>query len=369
MHAASLQPKLYRMYFHDYKRCRPGEISRRRWAQGLLAAAAALAFNPSAVLAQSGEKIRINLLLDDASSMLHLPVLLAQHLGYFKAEGLQVDVVEQPFSAYAAAPPAVPVLTVWSAPMLQSLYASRAADPWVSVVQTGRTPQLALGGPRKVLAGLKSLKDLEGKKVGVLELGSQAQLCVDYSVLLAGANPKNINYVALGNPLTAMTMLRGGGIDLLCASDPLVTVLEKKGDFEPLRNFRSLKETQRVFGGLVPGNSLLVPLSMAAKNPAACQALVNGVVKAAKWLRTAGPSDLLGTMLDSTYLTDRAIYLNAVDTMRESYAVDGMLSNEAFALALRVSNTLDPGSVAERKKPASFFTNEFVLQAKKRFNV
>jgi NitT/TauT family transport system substrate-binding protein len=357
------------MYFHDYKGCRHGEISRRLWAQGLLATTAALVFNPSAVLAQPSDKIRINLMLDDASSMLHLPVLLAQHLGYFKAEGLQVDVVEQPFAAAAAAPPAAPVLHVWSAPLLQSLYASRVADPWVSVVQTGRTPQLALGGPRKVLAGIKSLKDLEGKKIGVLELGSQAQLCVDYSVLLAGANPKNINYIALGNPLNAASMLRGGSIDLLCAGDPLVTVLEKRGEFEALRNFRSLKETQRVFGGLLPGNSLLVPLSMAAKNPAACQALVNGVVRAAKWLRTAGPSDLLGSMLDSTYLTDRAIYLNAVDNMRESYAIDGVLSSEAFATALRVCNTLDPVLAGERKKNTNPYTNEFVLQAKKRFNV
>ena len=188
-------------------------------------------------------------------------------------------------------------------------------------------------------------------------------------MLLAGASPKNINYVALGNPLTAMTMLRGGGIDLLCASDPLLTLLEKKGDLEPLRNFRSLKETQRVFGGLLPGNSVLVPQSLAAKNPAACQALVNGVVRAAKWLRTAGPSDLLTSMLDSTYLTDRAIYLNAVDNMRESYAIDGVLSNEAFAMALRVCNTLDPGQAAERKKHSNHYTNEFVLQAKKRFNI
>ena len=93
------------------------------------------------------------------------------------------------------------------------------------------------------------------------------------------------------------------------------------------------------------------------------------MVRAVKWLRTAGPSDLLGNMLDSTYLTDRAIYLNAVDNMRESYAIDGVLSNEAFALALRVCNTLDPASAAERKKTSSFFTNEFVLQAKKRFKV
>jgi len=357
------------MFFNNHKICDQRLVSRRVWTQALLATTAAMVLSPQSVGAEQAEKIRVHLLLDDVSSMLHLPVLLAQHLGYFKAEGLQVDVIEQSLSATTQALSPAPVLQVWSTPLVQSLQAARTADPLLSVVQTGRTPQLALGAPRRMLTGIKSLKELEGKKIGIMEAGSLAQLCVDYAVLLAGGNPKNINYVVLGNPLTAITMLRGGGIEFLCASDPLITMLEKKGEIESLRNFRSLKETQRAFGGLLPGNALLVPASLATKNPELCQSLVNAVVRAVKWLRTAGPSDLLGTMLDSTYLTDRAIYLNAVDNMRESYAIDGMLSNEAFALALRVCNTLDPASSAERKKNGSFYTNEFVLQAKKIFKV
>ena len=357
------------MFFNNYKMCDQQLVSRRMWTQALLATTAAMVLSQQSIGAEQADKIRVNLLLDDVSSLLHLPVLLAQHLGYFKAEGLQIDVIEQSFAA--ASPPlnSAPVLQVWSAPLVQSLQAARTADPLLSVVQTGRTPQLALGAPRRMLTGMKSLKELEGKKIGIMEAGPLAQLCVDYAVLLAGGNPKNINYVVLGTPLTAITMLRSSGIEFICASDPLITVLEKKGEIESLRNFRSIKETQRAFGGLLPGNALLVPASLVAKNTAVCQSLVNAVVRAVKWLRTAGPSDLLGNMLDSTYLTDRAIYLNAVDNMRESYAIDGVLSNEAFALALRVCNTLDPASAAERKKTSSFFTNEFVLQAKKRFKV
>jgi len=357
------------MFFNNHKICDQGLVSRRLWTQALLATSAAMVLSPQTAWAEQSEKIRVHLLLDDVSSMQHLPVLLAQHLGYFKAEGLQVDVIEQSFAATTQALNPSPVLQVWSAPCLQSLQAARSSDPLLSVVQTGRTPQMALGAPRRMVSSMKSLKELEGKKVGIMEAGSLAQLCVDYAVLLAGGNPKNINYEVLGNPLTAITMLRGGGIEFLCASDPLITMLEKKGEIESLRNFRSLKETQRAFGGLLPGNALLVPTSLAAKNTAVCQSLVNAVVRAVKWLRTAGPSDLLGNMLDSTYLTDRAIYLNAVDNMRESYAIDGMLSNEVFALALRVCNTLDPVSAPERKKNGSFYTNEFVLQAKKRFKV
>jgi len=357
------------MFYEVHNKVNQRLVQRRLCLQALLGMTATFLLTPAQVLAQPTDKTRVMLWIDDASSLIHLPVLLAQHLGYFKAEGLQVDIVE--YNATVPAISAVPptVYQVWSAPLLMALQANRWPEPVLSIVQTGRTPQLALGLSKKAFSLNKNLKDMEGRKVGILEPGSFAQNCIDYTLLLAGGNPKNISYVALTNPTTAINLLHSGAIDYLCASDPLVTLLEKKGDIELLRNLRSLKETQRVFGGLLPGNSVLVPSSLARKNPDICQALVNAVVRANKWLRTAGPSDLLGTMLDSAYLTDRAIYLNAVDNMRESYAVDGMLSNEAVALAVRVSNTLEPERAGERKKSGVIYTNEFVLQAKKRFKI
>ena len=352
----------------DWEQFNPAFLNRRRLICGMTSACLATALMPGSAMAQQADKTKLTLVLDDSASMLHLPVLLALHLGYFRAEGLQIDIVEQPLALDASRQMPTGLL-VRSAPFVYSLQTGEQDDPWVSVVQTGRTPQWAVGVSKKALPGFKSIKDIQGRKVGVMETGSLAQFCVDYALMVAGGNPKNISYVALGNPQTAMTQLRNGGIDVLCASDPLMTVLEKKGDLELLRNFRSLKETQRVFGGLLPGNALLVPGSLAVKQPQVCQALVNGVMRAGKWLRTAGPSDLLNTMLDSTYLTDRAVYLNAVDNMRESYSLDGMLSNEAFAVALKLCKTLVPQMGEGRRKLGNTFTNEFVLQAKKRFKV
>ena len=357
------------MFYEVHNKVNQRLVQRRLWLQALLGVTATCMLTPSQALAQPTNKTRVMLWLDDTSSLIHLPVLLAQHLGYFKAEGLQVDVVE--FNAALPALSTVPsaVLQVWSAPFLMSLQANRWQEPVVSIVQTGRTPQLALGMAKKAFSVSKNLTELEGKKVGVLEPGAFAQNCIDYALQLSGGNPKNISYVALANPITAINQLHSGAIDFLCASDPLVTLLEKKGDIELLRNMRSLKKTQRLFGGLLPGNCVLVPGSLARKNPDMCQALVNAVVRANKWMRTAGPSDLLGNMLDSTYLTDRAIYLNAVDNMREGYAIDGMLSNEAVALATRVANVLEPERAGERKKSGVTYTNEFVIQAKKQFKI
>jgi NitT/TauT family transport system substrate-binding protein len=106
-----------------------------------------------------------------------------------------------------------------------------------------------------------------------------------------------------------------------------------------------------------------------AKQPRTCQALVNGVLRAVKWLRTAGPSDLLHNMTDNSFLSDRAIYLHAVDNMRDSFTVDGILIPESIANALRLQRTLDPKISMPRNFAAASHTNEFVFKAKKKFNI
>jgi NitT/TauT family transport system substrate-binding protein len=105
------------------------------------------------------------------------------------------------------------------------------------------------------------------------------------------------------------------------------------------------------------------------KDPKSCQSLVNGVARALKWLRTAGPSDLLHTMTDSVFMPDRAIYLNAIDNLRDSFSIDGILSQEAHANALRIQNVWEPVSASDRNTSPVTFTNEFMLQAKKRFKI
>jgi NitT/TauT family transport system substrate-binding protein len=119
----------------------------------------------------------------------------------------------------------------------------------------------------------------------------------------------------------------------------------------------------------MPGHSLIVTQVLARKHPQLCQALVDGVARALKWLRTAGPSDLLGSMIDNPILLDRAVYLNAVDNMRESYAIDGVMGQEAAQTALRLRNVLEPETKNLRKEPGLSHTNEFAIQARKRFKV
>ena len=341
-------------------------LNRRQWGQCLLAGAIGMS-QLSGAWAKDAP-MKLTLLLDDTSSMTHLPVLLAEQLGYFKAQGLVVDVLEQASTAMSMETMQGEGLFVWSAPYDQLLHVPRK-EPWVAIMQTGRTPQLALGVSRKTMSHFKRLQDLHGRRMGVSALDSQARRCVDYAMVLSGDSPNELNHVAVGHASQAILALRNGQLDALCMPDPVMTLLERKGDLDIVRNFRSARESQRLFAGPMPGHSLMTTQDMVRKHPKACQALVFGVVRALTWLRTAGPSDLLSNMLDNPILLDRAIYLNAIDNMRESYSLDGMMTNEAAQTALRLRNVLEPQAKNLRRELGLTYTNEFAMQARKRFKV
>ena len=343
-----------------------GGLNRRRWSQGVLAGA--LGLNLLSAAWADTTPTKLTLLLDDTSSMSHLPVLLAEQLGFFKAEGLTVDILEQSNPAFSLDSLLSGGLFVWSAPYDQLLQVPRKA-PCVAIMQTGRTPQLALGISRKTMPSFKRMQDLQGRRMGVSALDSQARRCIDYAMVLSGGSPSDLNHVAVGHASQAILALRQGNVDALCMPDPVMTLLERKGDVEIVRNFRSTRESQRLFAGPMPGHSLIVTQALARKHPQMCQALVDGVARALKWLRTAGPSDLLGSMIDNPILLDRAVYLNAVDNMRESYAIDGVMGQEAAQTALRLRNVLEPETKNLRKELGLSHTNEFAIQARKRFKV
>ena len=345
-----------------------GGINRRRWFLGLLAGALGLGALAGSANANS-DLPKLTLLVNDTSSLTHLPVLLAEHLGFFKDEGLRVDILDQSSSAVTLETLATGGVYIWSTPYDQLFNPAVKSLALVSLMQTGRTPQLALGVSRKSMANFKRMQDLAGKRIGVIELDSQARRCVDYAMVLAGGSPSSLNHVAMGSASHAISAMRNGTVDALCAPDPVMTLLEKKDDVDIVRNFRSAKDTQRLFAGPMPGHCLLAPQAFVKKQPQLCQAVVSGVARSLKWLRTAGPSDLLSQMLENPILLDRAVYLSAVDNMRESFSMDGLMFNDAVQTAFRLRNVLEPQQSEWRKELLSTYTNEFALKAQKRFKV
>jgi hypothetical protein len=132
--------------------------------------------------------------------------------------------------------------------------------------------------------------------------------------------------VGVGTAAGALAALRSGQIDAICNTDPVMTMLEQKGDVKIISDTRTLKGTQEVFGGPMPAGCLYAPHRVRAEEPqhlpgpGQCHR-----ARRSSGCRRPGPSDIIKTVPEAYLLGDRALYLASFNKVREAISLDGMI--------------------------------------------
>lgn len=338
-------------------------INRRVFTAGAAAALAA----PGLRAQNRLEKTSVAIAVGGKASFYYLPLTLAEQLGYFKAEGLEVEISD--FSGGARALQAVVggSADVVSGAYEHTINLQNKGQMFQAFVLQGRAPQIALGISNKTLPGYKSVADLKGRKIGVTAPGSSTNMMANLVLSRAGIKAGDVSFIGVGTAAGALTALRSGQIDAICNIDPVMTMLEQKGDVRIVFDTRTLKGTREVFGGPMPAACLYAPMEFLQKNPNTAQALTNAIVRGLKWLQTAGPSDIIKTVPESYLLGDRGLYLASFDKVRESIALDGVFPEEGGKTALRALASFDSTLKADKIDLSKTWTNQFADRSKARF--
>jgi NitT/TauT family transport system substrate-binding protein len=148
-----------------------------------------------------------------------------------------------------------------------------------------------------------------------------------------------------------------------------MTQLEQKGEIKIIADSRSLRGTQAIFGGAMPGACLYaLPEFVQKKNRSTVQAMSNAMVRALKWLQTAGPRDLIRVVPESYLLGDRGLYLAIYNNLRESISLDGLIADDAAKTSWRVMANFDPLVQSEKVDIGKTYTNSFAMQSKLLFD-
>ena len=341
-------------------------ITRRGFTLAASAIAATLAA-PS-VLAQARlEKSKVSIAVGGKAAFYYLPLTISEQLGYFKAEGVEVEI-----SDFAGGARALQALVGGSADIVSGAYEhtinmQSKNQNIASFVLQGRAPQIAVGVSTKAMPNYKTLADLRGKKIGVSAPGSSTNMVANLVLSRAGVKASEVSYVGVGTSAGALAALRSGQIDAMSNTDPVMTMLEQKGEVKIISDTRTLKGTNDVFGGPMPAACLYTQIDFIQKNPNTCQAMANAIVRGLKWLQTAGPSDIIKTVPESYLLGDRALYLASFNKVREAISLDGLLPEEGARTALRALASFEPSIKPDKIDLARTYTNDFARRAKDRF--
>lgn len=313
------------------------------------------------------EKSRLVVAVGGKAALQYLPVTLAERLGYFSAEGLDVEILDLGNGQRAQMAVMEGAADV-ACGVFESLFEPQSRRHLLQAfVLLARAPQIAFGLSARAQPAPARVADLKGRKIAIAAPGASAQLVMALVLARSGLALHDVHLVDAGAVGAALQAVRSGQVDAIAHTEPVITMLEQKGDIRVVSDTRSLKGAQEVFGGAMPSACLFAPAQSVQNHAHTMQALTNGIVHALKWLQTAGPSDLIKAVPEPYLLGDRGLYLTSFGKIRESIALDGVVPDEGARTALRVLARLDTGLVPGKIDLARIYTNTYALKAKEKF--
>jgi NitT/TauT family transport system substrate-binding protein len=326
----------------------------------------ALGWNGSAA-AQTLEKQKVSIAVGGKNLLYYLPLTIAEQMGYFKDEGLQVEI-----SDFAGGAKALQALVGGSADVVSGAYEhtinmqAKGQNITVFVLQA-RAPQIVFGVSTKTMPNYKSIADLKGKKIGVTAPGSSTNMMASFVLAKGGLKPTDVSFIGVGTSAGALSAMRSGQIDAISNLDPVITMLQQKKEIKIIADARTLKDTVAVFGGTMPAASLYTTDAFLKKYPNTSQALANAMVRALKWIQKAGPGDIVKVVPETYQLGDRALYLEAFKNVREAISPDGMVPEDGPAVALKALQAYEPELAGKTIDLSKTYTNELVKRANAKY--
>lgn len=319
------------------------------------------------LLAQTLEKPKVSIAVGGKNLFYYLPLTVAEQLGYFKDEGLQVEI-----SDFAGGSKALQAMVGGSADVVSGAYEHTISmqakgQPITAFVLQGRAPQIVMVVSNKTMPNYRSVADLKGKKIGVSAPGSSTSMMANFVLAKGGLKPSDVSFIGVGTSAGALSAMRSGQIDAMANLDPVITMLEQKKEVRVIADTRTLKDTNTVFGGPMPAATLYAPQAFLQKYPNTAQALTNAMVRSLKWLQKAGPSDIIKVVPESYLLGDRALYIEAFSKVREALSPDGTFPAAGPKTALTTLQAFQPELADKNIDLSKTYTNEFVKKANAKY--
>ncbi|HLQ25554.1 MAG TPA: ABC transporter substrate-binding protein [Acidiferrobacterales bacterium] len=313
------------------------------------------------------EKPKITIAVGGKSLFYYLPLTIADQLGYFKAEGLTVEIVDFPGGAKA-----LQAMVGGSADLVSGAYEHtinmQAKGIMIaSVALQGRYSGMVLGLSKAKAATYKSAKDLQGMKIGVTAPGSSTNMFVNNLLTKEGLKPDAVAIIGVGATAGAVAAMRSGEIDAISNLDPVITQLESAGDIVVVADSRTAEGMQAIYGGAYGAGCIYAPLEFVKKNPNTTQAVANAIVRALRWIQKATPEQIVAAVPPEYYGADKAMYHAALVKNLPGYSPDGRMSMAGAQNVYKVLKAFEPSVMTAKVDLSKTFDNSFVERALKKY--
>ena len=331
----------------------------------LLLAASVMTTNVAHAQAPALEKNKITIAVGGKGLFYYLPLTIAERKGYFKDEGLEVEIPD-----FAGGAKALQALVGGSADMVSGAFEhtinmQAKKQPITAVVLQAGYSSIVLVMPKDKAAKYKSAKDLKGLKIGVTAPGSSTNMFVNNLLAKDGLKPTDVAIVGVGAGSGAVAAMEKGEIDGMSNLDPVISQLEASGKYVAVADSRTEKGMKDLYGGDYLASCIYVNSDFTKKNPNTTQAVVNAMVRALRWLAKATPEEVMAVVPESYMGGNRGQYKAALLKIMVGYSTDGQMSMKAAQNVYKILKQFEPSVIAagDSINLATTFDNRFAAKA------
>lgn len=335
-------------------------MTRQRLLRAGLAAAACLLASLAPLTARAAAD-RLRILVAGLDKQIYLPVVLADRLGYFKDQGLDVELLSEPAGMQAE-----DALLAGAVQGVVGFYdhaiSLQARGKFVhSVVQLSQAPGEAQLVATRHAGAIRSPADFGGRRLGVTGLGSSTQFLSAYLGVLHGVRQADMVMVAAGSGERFIQALQQGKIDAGISTEPTVSRLLKAGEARLLVDLRTPLATQAALGGPYPAACLYMSTQWTSSHPAQAQKLANALVGALRFIHARSAEQIADQLPAALFGGDRALYVEALQASLGQFTPDGLMPPAGPATVLRVLQAVDRALQGKTIDLARTHTSRFVL--------
>jgi len=310
-----------------------------------------------------GKGTKVKIMVGGLDKVIYLPAMLSQRLGYFDAEGLDVELLSEPAGVQAETA-LVSGQVQGAVGFYDHTLDLQTKDKAVeSVVQFSHAPGEVEIVSSKAAGDIKSPKDFKGKKLGITSLGSSTDFLTKYLAVKNGVNVSDFTPVAVGAGPTFIAALQKGAIDGGMTTDPTVaTILDKKAG-KVLLDMRTPEGSQEALGGPYPSSSLYMQTDWVNSHKDTVQKLANAFVKTLKWMSTHSSTQIADKMPADYSQGNKILYAAAIESTLPMFTKDGVMPKAGPETVEKVLKAFNPNIKNAKIDLSKTFTTEFVEKA------
>ena len=315
----------------------------------------------ASVTAMAADKVTI--IVGGYEKQIYLPAKLTEALGYFKAEGVEVELLNE-----ASGVDAENEMLAGAVQGVVGFYDHcvdlQTKGKYVqSVVQFSQAPgEVELVSTKH--PQIKSMADLRGKSLGVTGLGSSTNFLSQYLMVKSGVPLGEFSTIPVGAGTTFIAAMTQDKIQAGMTTEPTISRMLKTGEAQILVDMRTVEKTKAALGGTYPAASLYMSTDWVEKNKPTVQKLANAFVKTLKFINTHSAAEIADKIPKDFYAGDKDGYVKALADGKAMFTPDGVMPAGGPETVLSVLAAFSKNVKGKTVDLSKTYTTEFVKNAK-----